>query len=169
METRCHQTSSFVMNSSNKYRSRSWHYSRRKFCSSYWKLTLLVTLVKILVTQHDVTICHALFLRPAFDCFLRTCFNICLYFLPYLLRFGGKFKNFVKIGWDVLKILLHMPFLGLFFQASLTFSSLILIQRSQVLLWLLGQRKSAMGQFIPFIPWLSPCSVLLEIFGSANP
>ena len=161
METRCHQTSSFVMNSSNKYRSRSWHYSRRKFCSSYWKLTLLVTLVKILVTQHDVTICHALFKDQHLIVFLGHVFNICLY-VPYLLRFGGKFKNFVKIGWDVLKNLAPHAF-------PLTFSSLILIQRSQVLLWLLGQRKSAMGQFIPFIPWLSPCSVLLEIFGSANP
>ena len=102
METRCHQTSSFVMNSSNKYRSRSWHYSRRKFCSSYWKLTLLVTLVEILVTQHDVTICHALFKDQHLIVFLGHVFNICLY-VPYLLRFGGKFKNFVKIGWDVLK------------------------------------------------------------------
>ena len=168
METRCHQTSSFVMNSSNKCRSRSWHYSRRKFCSSYCKLTLLVTLVKILVTQHDVTICHALFKDQHLIVFLGHVFNICLY-VPYLLRFGGKFKISWKLVGTFWKILLHMPFLGLFFQASLTFSSLILIQSSQVLLWLLGQRKSAMGQFIPFIPWLSPCSVLLEIFGSANP
>ena len=109
METRCHQTSSFVMNSSNKYRSRSWHYSRRKFCSSYCKLTLLVTLVKILVTQHDVTICHALFKDQHLIVFLGHVFNICLYF-PYLLRFGGKFKISWKLVGTFWKILLHMPF-----------------------------------------------------------
>ena len=94
METRCHQTSSFVMNSSNKYRSRSWHYSRRKFCSSYCKLTLLVTLVKILVTQHDVTICHALFKDQHLIIFLgHVSIFVCIFLTCFVLAENSKFRE----------------------------------------------------------------------------
>ena len=87
-----------------------------------------------------------------------------LFVFSLLASFWRKIQNFVKIGWDVLKTLTLHAFPRPFFPTSFTFPCLISIQNSQVLLWLLGQKESAMGQFIPFIPWLSPCSVLLKIW-----
>ena len=87
-----------------------------------------------------------------------------LFVFSILASFWRKIQNFVKIGWDVLKTLTPHAFPRPFFPTSFTFPCLISIQNSQVLLWLLGQKESAMGQFIPFIPWLSPCSVLLKIW-----
>ena len=87
-----------------------------------------------------------------------------LFVFSILASFWRKIQNFVKIGWDVLKTLTLHAFPRPFFPTSFTFPCLISIQNSQVLLWLLGQKESAMGQFIPFIPWLSPCSVLLKIW-----